>query len=320
MQNSLAIVVVTYKRQELLTTLFDSLLDQNKLPAHIVIVDNENSHATKTLVEDLNANLEFTRLHYLPQDENLGGAGGFSKGVEFAFNLGVQWLWLMDDDVKMLPNAVEKLEPWLETAVEKEHRVLQVRRLNFDNSEFYWQYHFVLSLGIPNPFAPSAFGAYEKSRDMNTACFEGGVFHRSIVSENGLPDPRFFIYWDDTVYGYLASKITNPLLINDICLQRTRALEHIKLGTVRKLNSTSDVTRYYIMRNRGFIAQYFKIKGDYNAFMFALGTALTFVKEFIRLFITKSVRTGFPRLVAGLRDGRKIRKDKGFRPMPPLLK
>jgi hypothetical protein len=37
---------------------------------------------------------------------------------------------------------------------------------------------------------------------MNSGCFEGMFIHRDVVARLGLPDPRFFIYWDDSVYGW----------------------------------------------------------------------------------------------------------------------
>ena len=40
--DKLAIVVVTYKRQELLANLFDSMTELTATPLRIVIVDNEN--------------------------------------------------------------------------------------------------------------------------------------------------------------------------------------------------------------------------------------------------------------------------------------
>ncbi|MCL2827029.1 MAG: hypothetical protein FWD72_06455, partial [Eggerthellaceae bacterium] len=75
-----------------------------------------------------------------------------------------------------------------------------------------------------------------------------------------------------------------------------------------------DMTRYHIMRNRGHIAHYLRLYGDYNAFLFWLGTVLTFAKEVIRLFVSHDVRTGFPRLMAGMREAKKIRKDRAWQP------
>ncbi len=53
----LAIVVVTYKRQELLSRLFDSFATLTQAPWRIIVIDNEASPATEALV--LSANKRF---------------------------------------------------------------------------------------------------------------------------------------------------------------------------------------------------------------------------------------------------------------------
>ncbi|MEF2928063.1 MAG: glycosyltransferase, partial [Collinsella sp.] len=83
--DKLAIVVVTYKRQELLANLFDSMTELTAAPWRIVIVDNENSRETEAMCTAFNerlANLWGTdieqpdakggndRVIYAPQLEN----------------------------------------------------------------------------------------------------------------------------------------------------------------------------------------------------------------------------------------------------------
>ncbi|MDR3071921.1 MAG: glycosyltransferase [Clostridiales Family XIII bacterium] len=314
-----AIVVCTYKRKELLQVLFDSFAETNLKPGLIVIADNDNDPEVGEMCSALQGRLpEGADVVYAPQETNTGGAGGFSAGTGIAYARGATWIWLMDDDVKILPDALEKLRPWMDRAVADDRRVIQCRRLNYDGTPFYWQYHFLNKLGIPNPIAPSGFKNDETFRFMNTSCFEGGMFHRSIVKELGLPDYRFFIYWDDTVYGYLASKITQPILIKDILMARTRSIDNFKIGSVRKLNATSDMVRYYIMRNRGFMGRYFALHGDYKPFVFWLGTQITMLKEFIRLFINKGFKTGMRELRRGKRDAKEILRDANWQPMPKL--
>ncbi|MDR0950759.1 MAG: glycosyltransferase [Candidatus Ancillula sp.] len=317
----IAIAVVTFKRQQMLQDLLNSYLNLTVFPKFIVIVDNENSAETAKIVNNFKEEIskENVEVVYKPMEENTGGSGGFAKGAEIAYHSGAAWLWLMDDDVLVYPDSIKRIEPILENSLEKDRRVVQPRRHNWDNSPFYWQYQFMVGLGIPNPIAPSDFGETEEFKVMNTACFEGGFFHRSIVQEIGLPDARFFIYWDDTLYGYLASKITTPILIRDFLMKRAREISHIPLGRVRKLNSTSDMVRYYIMRNRGYLAKYFMINGDYHRFLFGFGTALTFVKETIRLFIDHKFRKGLKAIWKGWRDSRKILHDKDWKPVGPIL-
>ncbi|WP_236630773.1 glycosyltransferase family 2 protein [Bifidobacterium aemilianum] len=324
----LAMVVVTYKRQELLTKLFDSIVKLTVAPWRIIIVDNENADQTRQMVEDFSNQVESLwgptvadrsgnehRVVYYPQSENLGGSGGFSKGVGKAYELGAEWFWVMDDDVAVLPEAIERLSKWTDR-----HDVVQGSRLDYDGGPFYWQYDFIVPLGIPNPIAPAAFGP-AGYRIMDTMCFEGGLFRRNIVEQIGLPDPRFFIYWDDTIYGYLASKVSNPIIVPDLILQRTRDISNWDMGGLRQLNSTSDMNRYHIMRNRGYMARYFMVHGDFRPLLFAMGTMATAAKEVIRLLAVdrEHVRTGLVQIAKGWWDSRAILHDRHWKPMPPLV-
>ena len=323
----LAVVVVTYKRQELLARLFKSFENLNECPWRIIVVDNEKSEKTREMVDALNENLtkkwgntysddegNCEHVLYEPQEDNLGGAGGFSAGVKKAYEIGAKWFWVMDDDVETVPESISRLAPWA-----KKHSVIQGSRLDYDGGKFYWQYDFLVPMGIPNPFAPAAFGR-SGYRVMNTLCFEGGLFRRDVVKKIGFPDPRYFIYWDDTTYGYLASKVTNPIVIPDIVLRRTRDIPNWDIAGVRQLNSTSDMNRYHIMRNRGFMARYFMVHGDYHPVMFALGTAATAAKEFIRLLAVDrdNISSGVGKLIKGWFASRRILHDSHWKPMPSL--
>lgn len=323
----LAIVVVTYKRQELLAQLMDSIEQLEVAPWRIVMVDNEHSDRTKAMVSQFGAKVAAkwgqtepddeggrSRVVYEPQKGNIGGSGGFSNGVKKAYELGAQWFWVMDDDVAVLPDAIGKLAKWT-----GRHDVIQGSRLDYDGGDFYWQYDFIVPLGIPNPIAPAAFGP-SRHRVMNTMCFEGGLFRRNIVERIGLPDPRFFIYWDDTIYGYLASKVTDPIVVEDKIIRRTRTIGNWDIAGVRQLNSTSDMNRYHIMRNRGYMARYFMAHGDYRPALFALGTLLTAVKEVIRLVAVDHdhLASGLKQIVKGWIDSRKLLHDPDWKPMPPL--
>ena len=138
----------------------------------------------------------------------------------------------------------------------------------------------------------------------------------------GLPDPRFFIYWDDTMYGYLASKVTNSIVVPDVVMRRTRDISNWDIAGLRQLNSTSDMNRYHILRNRGYMARYFMVHGDYRPVLFALGTAATVAKEVIRL-VASTASTCAPGWCRSPRDGRdshKLMHDPKWQPMPPLVR
>ncbi len=307
---SASIVVVTYNRSQLLTRLLTSISAMDPKPGHVVIVDNASSDDTTQVVESFRDTIG-TDIVYRRLETNTGGSGGFSAGVETAYGIGSEWLWLMDDDVEVIPDGLARMGAWGER-----FQSVQGRRYDYDGSEFYWQYRLSIPLGIPIPFAPAGFGA-SGFKEMNSGCFEGMFIHRDIVQKIGLPDPRFFIYWDDSVYGWLASLHTTSVAVEDFVLKRTREIKQWDMG-LRHLNASSDTYRYYIMRNRGYMKHYFRANGAYRPVRFALGSALTFAKELIRLTFVERKFRGTSNLFRGIRDGRAIGRDASVKPMAPL--
>lgn len=309
---SATIAIVTYNRSGLLTRLLESLVRMDPKPGHIVVIDNASVDDTTEVVESFRERLAPSELVYRRLDTNTGGSGGFSEGMRMAYELGSTWIWLMDDDVEVIPDGLAKMGKWA-----SRFKSIQGRRYDYDGSEFYWQYRVAEPLGIPIPFAPSTFDA-SGYKEMNSGCFEGMFIHRDIVAQIGLPDPRFFIYWDDQLYGWLASRKTTSVIVDEFVLRRTREIKQWDMG-IRHMNASSDAYRYYIMRNRAIIKQYYRSLDVYRPVQFALGTALTFGKELIRLVFVERKLRGTSNLFRGLRDGGKISRDRSWAPMPPLV-
>lgn len=305
-----AIVIVTYNRSHLLDRLLSSIQLMDPSPGHVVIIDNASADDTHEIVEKHAYSLD-AKVVYEKLPTNTGGAGGFHTGVKTAYELGASWIWMMDDDVEVISDGLGKLGKWA-----ARFQVIQGRRYDYDGSEFYWQYRISDRLAIPIPFAPSDFDL-TGYREMNSGCFEGMFIHRDVVRRIGLPDPRFFIYWDDQLYGWLASRITTAVIVNEFVLRRTRDIRQLDLG-VRHFNASSDPYRYYIMRNRAILKQYYRVHGMWYPGAFALGTALTFIKEILRLILVEKTIRGTSNLFKGLRDGQKIARDRTWKPMTSL--
>jgi GT2 family glycosyltransferase len=305
------IAVVTYNRSGLLTRLLASIVAMDPKPGHVVVIDNASTDDTTDVVESYRERLGDTELVYRRMDTNTGGSGGFSEGMRVAYELGSEWIWLMDDDVEVIDDGLAKMGKWA-----PRFKSIQGRRYDYDGSEFYWQYRIAERMGIPIPFAPASFDS-SGYKPMNSGCFEGMFIHRDIVRQIGLPDPRFFIYWDDQTYGWLASRKTTSVIVDEFVLRRTREIKQWDMG-IRHMNASSNAYRYYIMRNRAIIKRYYRSLDVYNPVLFGLGTALTFGKELIRLFLVERTVRGTSNLFRGLKDGRKIANDASWQPMPPL--
>ena len=86
-------VVVTRDRRDLLRRCLLALQQERRPPDGILVVDNASSDGSPEMVRD-----EFPEAELLRLEENVGGAGGFHRGVARAYASGYDWLWLLDDD------------------------------------------------------------------------------------------------------------------------------------------------------------------------------------------------------------------------------
>ena len=309
MENLFA-VVVTYNRADFLQNLLDSFDRLSTRPARILVVDNASTDHTADVVARASA-AGGTPIQYERLSVNAGGAGGFSRGVELALESGAEWLWLMDDDVEVLPGAVEALGRFT-----PEYSCLIGRRYDAKGKPFFWQHHFVEALGIFLPVSRDVFRHSDVFRT-NVGNFEGMLIKASLARTIGLPDPRFFITWDDLIYGWLAAQQTPVVYVNAFVIKKVRVQRQVDLG-LRHLNDSSDLSRRYVMRNRGHVAQYLRAHGKFNRFGFGAGTALTYLKELVRLVVVERTLKGIGLLWQGWRESRAILADTGWKPMPPL--
>lgn len=193
-RETVAIVVVTYNRADMLRGLLDGLtkLDQ---PADAVIVVNNAStdHTAQVLAEAITPNLQI-----IDSPENLGGAGGFHLGTKAAVEQGWDRLYLIDDDVVPAHDCLEVL------LAQDEDCLFSVREdRNGDLIELA-----ALKFDLRNPLAikpktASVMDTYP-TRDalpervpVENVAFEGFMIRRTVLEEIGLPDPSYFIFYDD---------------------------------------------------------------------------------------------------------------------------
>lgn len=305
----IAIAIVTFNRSSMLDELLASIDAMQTSPWRVVVVDNASTDDTQAVISRWQEVLG-DRLVNHAQTENHGGSGGFSIGTAEALRLGAEWVWVMDDDVEVLPDALERFAPWM-----KRFDVIHGRRYDFDGSPFYWQARFNEFLGVPLPYSVKDFdrGGYAVT---NSGTFEGMLFRASVPRTIGLPDPRFFISWDDAAYAWLASRHTEVVYVDEFVLKRKREQKQVNLG-LRHLNDGSALFRFHVMRNRAYVGRYFAEYDKLNKVGFALGTALTFAKEVFRLVVVQHTLKGLGDLVRGFVAGRRIWRDRTWRPMDP---
>jgi rhamnopyranosyl-N-acetylglucosaminyl-diphospho-decaprenol beta-1,3/1,4-galactofuranosyltransferase len=191
---TVAVVVVTFNRADLLGRTLAGLTAQTHRPDAVIVVDNASADHTRAVL-DAHRGLELQQIHL---DTNTGGAGGFRTGVAAAYDQGFDRIWLMDDDVVPAPDCLAVLMAHDEPCLLSVREDLQGRLVEKAATDF--------DLSTPwsvRPKRASVETAYaERSAmpelvELHNVAFEGFLVRREVIEAVGLPDDRFFIFYDD---------------------------------------------------------------------------------------------------------------------------
>lgn len=299
--SSIITIVVTYNRKALLERCLRSLIDQTLKPGKIIVVDNASTDGTHELLQS-GGWLARPDVEFLPLKENLGGAGGFSFGLEHAVKNGANWVWMMDDDAAPLPNALAELMQ-VPTNSKNIYGSLAI-----SGEETSW---LTTILGDP-PMTTSLAADIPTHAEVRTLPFLGFLIHRELVAQIGLPDPGFFIAADDVEYCLRAQKAGAQIIVagrSQIEHPKSRPYEVRLPGYVLTALELPPWKRYYDTRNRLLIARKY-----YGAKLFTqtipgsfIRMVATLIKEPRKLAQLKAFSAGFIDGLLG-RKGRRHEK------------
>ena len=235
-----AAVVVTYNRPTELNMVVAALCGQSYPPEVIIVFDNGGPLAATDVLKDCSEAVIVIR-----SAENLGGAGGFAGGLRHALDMGVDWIWLMDDDAVPAPEALSVLLAALPElpgrtgalcSAVKEHGALALQHRRRFNR---W-------IGRERPIRLTMYG--ESVVEIDTGSFVGFLVLAQAVRDVGLPSVDFFLAYDDTDFS---------LRLQDagwrLWLVPGSMIEHLRSKGVRLRDSDFGAKHYFNSRNRIFV-------------------------------------------------------------------
>jgi GT2 family glycosyltransferase len=203
---TVAVVVVTYNRADLLGQVLDALTSQTRAPDAVIVVDNASTdHTTEVL--DAHQKAGALRLQRIRLDDNTGGSGGFRAGVAAAYDGGYGRIWLIDDDVAAAPDCLAVLMAQDEACVtavreDRRGRLVEKAATDFDLSRPW-------SVRPKRASVETAYGeraGMPERVELDVVSFEGLLVRREVVAAIGLPDASFFIFYDDVDFALRARR------------------------------------------------------------------------------------------------------------------
>lgn len=189
-------IVVTFNRLSWLKKVISSLESQTYSIEQIIVIDNCSTDGTKDWLAQFYTNEQFSILH---TKTNLGGAGGFAKGMEVAMAMGNDFLWIMDDDCVPEQNTLEALvRSWTWFKLNTPYTPgFTCSLVKFQDTED------ICEMNIPKPIWD--WTRYYNNTEIpvmlvETCSFVSCLIHRDKVKEVGLPYSEYFIWYDDSEY------------------------------------------------------------------------------------------------------------------------
>jgi GT2 family glycosyltransferase len=290
-----AVVVVTFYRADLLARLLVGLAAQTHRPDAVIVVDNASSDHTRQVLE---ARTDLP-LHVTWSEENLGGAGGFHLGVRAAYDAGWDRVWLVDDDVVPAPGCLEAL-----VAVDEDCLIATREDLSgalVEKAAVAFDLRNPLAIKPKTASVETTYGTRDAMPplvEIQVVAFEGFLVRHEVVAAVGLPDPEFFIFYDDADFalrarkaGYRIWAVRDAVLVRQLAFSQELALESWK--------------GYYMYRNL-FVVHF---RHGQNALVRAKPYAIS--AAVVALSPLRGGRAEAGNVMRAVRDARRMRAESG---------
>ena len=234
-----AVVIVTYNRAVLLRECVSQVEKQTVPASRIIVVNNASTDDTKEFLEELSR--RGTMYQIIECSRNLGGAGGFARGIACAMNSSVDCVLLIDDDAMLSVDYMERLLAARDKnpqygafagSVLVDGRIDTYHRKNFSKAG-------VLFKNCKEALYQNAYFVCE------TASFCGMLVDKIIIDKIGLPNAEYFIFHDDVEYSIRINQFSKFFVVPSAVLHHKTEAASAKCYPRRY-----DWRDYYAVRNR----------------------------------------------------------------------
>lgn len=188
--NKIIAVVVTYNRLKTLIRSIDAISNQTQPVDEIIIINNGDSFDISLFPKEYQK-----RITIIKPSSNIGGAGGFSLGIQKSIDRSADFVWVMDDDAIANKTTLHHLY----ICFKKFSVFLPV---GFVCSNVKWTDGSICEMNQPAVRWDWArwFDENEHTINIESCSFVSVLIPRNVILEKGLPVSDFFIWCDDTEY------------------------------------------------------------------------------------------------------------------------
>lgn len=220
-------LIVTHNNYSSLVKCINLVRNQTIKPDDILVVNNGSSDYTSVWLDQQND------INHIYQD-NLGTAGGFFTGIDFAYTNGYENVWCMNDDSFPALNALEIM------LKEKTQEPLLLQS-NLINKETKQSLFFQNNDKINDNDDFQGF-VVDSNKSLN-----GTLISRSIINMVGLPKAKLYAHGDATEY---ISRIVNKFSIPSKIMLNSKHYQPATLSYKQEWELSSNWGYYFYIRNQ----------------------------------------------------------------------
>lgn len=253
-------IVVTFNRLELLKQTLNKLMNQSYKLEEIIVVNNCSNDGTIEFLQSISDKITIINL-----DKNIGGAGGFYKGLKKAYEKKYDYYWLMDDDTFTTETSLQELINGLSR--------LSNKKIGFLCSNVLYKDNKPCIMNIP--CIDNQWNEYVNDGiiELMSASFVSLMISREAIDKVGLPIKEFFIWGDDVEYTQRISKEFDCYMIGKSIVYHYM---NENKGTDIITDSSDRIERYfYKYRNLFFIS---KRESTKNVIKYIISVIITIYK------------------------------------------
>lgn len=237
---SIGIVICNYNKRNYVVNCIQSVLESDTSDFSVYVVDNGS---TDDSVEQMRIRFG-ERIQILKNKENLGGSGGFNRGIREALKAGHPYIMCLDNDVLVDEAAVSSLYRCMQE--HPEIGMLASRVYHMEEPDYVQQ--FGLNIDFRNYILDTLYenapedGTIPELIDCDTAATCSVMVRAKAVRRAGMMPEENFIYWDDVEWGFLIRKSGYKVA----AFGKSKVLHTKGAGN----RNSAVFTGYYSVRNR----------------------------------------------------------------------
>lgn len=246
-KNETAVIICNYNGGEDTVKCIEAVIHSKDIKCDIYVVDNASTDGSADRI-----GRQFgKKVTILQNAENLGGSGGFGRGLRMAVDEGYPYIMMLDNDAYVDRDTIKKLHRYLEE--NPGVGIVGAKIMMSDDPGRIMDYaktiDFEAFIDRSKWCGKLDSEETQEPRECDFAAATAAMVRREVLLKCGGMDEAHFIYYDDIELGYRIKQSGYKV----VSLGNAKAWH--KSGMTRKTSNT--FARYYLTRNRyRFFAKY----------------------------------------------------------------